>query len=517
MKTEEIIYKPFKTAKKKQLKSSDMIPTHLYIYKNAMGENIFCVARYEYIEFGKQKKYIKPWFWAIKDGCFQWISSWLISSGRPLYGLENLIQYPKKTVIVVEGEKCVDIAQELLPQYVFVTSAGGSSASKQTDWSPLNGREVIIWPDKDTAGSKYKNDVVQAAFSYGVKTVHFLMIPNKYPSGFDIADAIEKGWDEERIETFIKDNIKAAKKLSVLSLEELYDYKIRERKFYYPWLRAGSLNMVYARRGLGKTFFALGLVTALIQGNDFLNWKNKNRTGVLYIDGEMALTDVRTRLQMFLPKLKDTEPLELLSHEELYLTEERDLILTNREIIEHIKEYLLSNKDIKLVVLDNLSCLFPSLDEDTRKDWMEVVHPFLIWCRNNNISVLIVHHANKKGEQRGSSAKEDILDIVIELSPIPDVELQEGASFYVEFKKNRMITPNEVPALEVKLNKDGSWEYKEKEKAAEDMLYQLVLEGVESVSAAAEMMNLSEGHVSKLKKRLTQKGLLKNVRQLVLA
>lgn len=68
---------------------------------------------------------------------------------RPLYGLDRLAARPDAPVLVVEGEKTADAAQALFPDFVAITSPGGSHAAHRADWSPLRGRDVTVWPDHD--------------------------------------------------------------------------------------------------------------------------------------------------------------------------------------------------------------------------------------------------------------------------------------------------------------------------------------------------------------------------------
>jgi hypothetical protein len=69
----------------------------------------------------------------------------------PLYNLPAIAK--AEAVVVVEGEKCADI----LNKYGFcaTTSAGGAKNARSTDWTPLAGKRVILWPDNDTEGRRY--------------------------------------------------------------------------------------------------------------------------------------------------------------------------------------------------------------------------------------------------------------------------------------------------------------------------------------------------------------------------
>ena len=75
---------------------------------------------------------------------------------RPLYGLDHLVLRAAAPVLVVEGEKAADAAAKLFPDHVAVTSSGGSNAAGKADWSPLAGRQVVIWPDRDAPGPRLR-------------------------------------------------------------------------------------------------------------------------------------------------------------------------------------------------------------------------------------------------------------------------------------------------------------------------------------------------------------------------
>lgn len=79
---------------------------------------------------------------------------------RPLFKLSELSAPGGRRVYVVEGEKCVDavVGLGLAPA---TTSAAGSSAAHQSDWSPLAGRDVVILPDADETGRQYAAKVAE--------------------------------------------------------------------------------------------------------------------------------------------------------------------------------------------------------------------------------------------------------------------------------------------------------------------------------------------------------------------
>jgi hypothetical protein len=66
-------------------------------------------------------------------------------------------------------EKAADAATRLLPGFVVVASPNGAKSAAKADWTPLRGRDVIIWPDADAAGLEYAQTVVKYLGAAGVR------------------------------------------------------------------------------------------------------------------------------------------------------------------------------------------------------------------------------------------------------------------------------------------------------------------------------------------------------------
>ncbi len=114
-------------------------------YRSADGELLACVYRYDTPE-GKQ---YRPWDVASRQT--------RMPDPRPLYHLPAVAK--ADTVVLVEGEKCADALMHI--GIVATTAMGGAATSlAKTDWSPLAGKTVIVWPDNDEAGARYANAVI---------------------------------------------------------------------------------------------------------------------------------------------------------------------------------------------------------------------------------------------------------------------------------------------------------------------------------------------------------------------
>jgi putative DNA primase/helicase len=307
--------------------------------------------------------------------------------------------------------------------------------------------------------------------------------------------------------------------VNALSIGELMALDLPERPRHLPWLREGGLAMIYGPRGLGKTFFSLGLGLSLVTGEPFIRWTVTKPVGVLIIDGEMMLTDLRERITRML-STKPAAPLQIISHEVVFENQERDLDFGSEHWQKALEAHLEDNPDIKVIILDNLSCLLPSIREDKRDDWSSKVMPWIIRLRRRGISLVIIHHAGKGGDQRGTSSREDQLDTVIKLSPLPDADPTRGAQFRVSFSKSRGCYGSEVEDIEAYLTEiDGvpEWTWSIVEESNSQRLLNLIRDGVDNVTDAAVELDLTKGAVSKLKKKLVTNGDLKPGAKLVLA
>jgi putative DNA primase/helicase len=184
-------------------------PAGVWTYRNAAGDALGHVCRFNFPD-GK-KEFLPLTLWQGEHGVkWEW-KNW--PAPRPLYGLDKLAARPDATVIVVEGEKCADAAAEVFPRSVVVTSPGGSSAANKTDWTPLAGRRVMIWPDADAAGDKYAREVVAAlrvADAAEIRIVDAASLAATTVTGE--TRETSKGWDvaEGLAEGFTPDDLRKA-------------------------------------------------------------------------------------------------------------------------------------------------------------------------------------------------------------------------------------------------------------------------------------------------------------------
>jgi putative DNA primase/helicase len=96
--------------------------------------------------------------------------------------------------VLVEGEKCADA---LIRQGIVATTAmnGAKAPVDKTDWTPLAGKAVLIWPDRDAPGWDYAEAAARACVAAGCRSVAILVPPTDKPEKWDAADASVEGFD----------------------------------------------------------------------------------------------------------------------------------------------------------------------------------------------------------------------------------------------------------------------------------------------------------------------------------
>jgi 5S rRNA maturation endonuclease (ribonuclease M5) len=155
----------------------------------------------------------------------------------PLYNIPRLNIGGKKGLVVVEGEKCVDALREL---GIPATTALSSTSVSQTDWSPIYGRDVVIWPDNDKVGYKYAN-AVERLLSPHCKVTQ--VKPDSLGLGEkeDAADYIERGNGSDAIRAILREASKHTPAQGVLQyIDGMIDGSIRAVDWPWPMLHRYS-------------------------------------------------------------------------------------------------------------------------------------------------------------------------------------------------------------------------------------------------------------------------------------
>ncbi len=275
--------------------------------------------------------------------------------------------------------------------------------------------------------------------------------------------------------------------LRAVTVQELAAMRFKPRTVVLaPFLHSQDLCMVYAPRGVGKTHFCVAAAFAIATGTAFAKWSAPTPRKVLYLDGELPGVVMQKRLMQHCP---DVEPAvgylrvftpDLLPDDELM----PDLsTASGQAAIDGMVG------DAEVVFVDNLSAWARTGRENEAESWLPVAD-WLLRLRRRGVAVVLVHHAGKGGQQRGTSKREDLLDVVIGLSRPKDYDPTQGAVFVAEFTKARNLLGDEAESIELALVGDedrAEWTYRTVEVSTYERVVALAKEGLTQGEIANEL------------------------------
>lgn len=189
-------------------------PSKVWIYKNTESLPLMVLYRFDLgpDENGVPRKVFAPLTWCKGESdTHQW--RWQgLPEPRPLLHLDQLAQRPTAPVVVSEGEKSADAAAQLLPGHVATCWLNGTNSWRKTDFSPLIGRDVLLWPDNDAPGASCMVALADHLRELGAASVRILTLTvfskrpgldgqvptfaegGEWAEGDDADDALAKGW-----------------------------------------------------------------------------------------------------------------------------------------------------------------------------------------------------------------------------------------------------------------------------------------------------------------------------------
>lgn len=293
-------------------------------------------------------------------------------------------------------------------------------------------------------------------------------------------------------------------RLVVVDAGQLLSLDLPPREYILnPVIPRQGLAMLYAPRGAGKTFVALSLAYAVASGQGVFRWQAPKPRPVLYLDGEMPANTMRERLAAIVAGYEQEMPgpewLRFITPDLQGLGARMPNLATpegQAAILPHLE-------GVDLVVVDNLATLARAGRENDAEGWLPV-QEWMLGLRQRGLSVCMIHHAGKGGQQRGTSSREDVLDTVIALKRPQDYRQEEGARFEVHLEKARGICGEDAKSFEATLENKGSalvWRCRDLEDVRLAQVRALMGEGL-SVREIAEETGIPKSTVQRIKRTL---------------
>ncbi len=309
---------------------------------------------------------------------------------RPLYLLPQLLAQSElgAAVLVVEGERTAHAALAYLPDWSVTTSINGAASPHKSDWTPVEGRAVVVWPDHDAAGGEYAEKVAALCREAGASSISIVAVPADWPEKWDLADELPEGATADTVyELVLKAKLhEPAWAADFLTAEEIMLTPGQPVDWTIEGLLPafGGLSVISGKPKAGKSTLARDLAATITEAGAWFGRKAKQGS-VLYLFHE----DKRPAVEELLPKLGLTHP-ELLR-----------CFFGRRPANEKPQDWLgkiIAHFRPSFVVADTLIRLLQIPDINNYSQAEEALGPLEQMATDLNVHLLLTHHNRKSNE-----------------------------------------------------------------------------------------------------------------------
>lgn len=234
-------------------------PGALHVYTDESGEPLFWRIRLKHPETGE--KWIRP---MRRNGHGFEPGEPAFDEGKPIYRLHEIAGNPDAPVFVVEGESSADALAKL---GVLATTSGGAGSAAAADWSPLAGRDVLVWPDFDEAGQQYGADVAARLRALGcdVRVIDVSAL-GLQPKG-DAVDWLVAHPGATGADVLALSVVEAEGEPPPMLARRLADVQAEPVRWLWPGrIARGKVTVLAGHPGLGKSQLCASLAAVITTG-----------------------------------------------------------------------------------------------------------------------------------------------------------------------------------------------------------------------------------------------------------
>lgn len=313
-----------------------------------------------------------------------------------------------KPLLLCEGEKAAIAAEQIYAGQV-ACHHGGCKGWDKTDWSPIYGRQVYIYPDNDEAGLVFAAEIGQHLKANGCNVI--CCKPHaSLPEKGDLHEANEMNLylSSDELEGYILGS-PADRPRGAFFVEPVS--RIIQQVDEPNWLindviEQESLVSVFGAAKSGKSFVAIAMAAAISSGKEFFGHGVKKKSSVLYIAGE-GLRGIRSRCSVLDDKESLADAPFYISNRTVRINDDADFTA----LIAEIEMIVASHGELNLLVLDTFQRVF-SGNENSSEDVGAFISKLDKLIADYKCCVLIVHHTGhgNSDRARGSSVIPASLD-----------------------------------------------------------------------------------------------------------
>ena len=370
--------------------------------------------------------------------------SWILARPEaplPIYLSDGDTEGP---VLITEGEKAMRGAENLYQGQVCCHHGGVNNWKEgKSDWTPIYGRKVLIWPDNDEAGLKFATEL-KAYLNSKKCQVEIIKIPEDFAEKDDLWDAAANNYFDslESFADYIENNLdrSARGSFELMSIADM-EANIKEPEWLIDQiLERNTIGSIFGSPKSGKSLISLSMMMAISNGTEWFGHSVKQTPVVLFCgEGERSMHKRILAWAKFNEQSVRDNPFRM-SNRPARILDDADFAL----IMQTLKNTYEELGDIGCVCIDTLQRNWGGTgDENSSSDMGKFIQRVDEIKYEFNANVVIVHHSGHvggKSRARGSSVLPSSVDF----------------EFQVDRKDGPDDDPRMYTTIKQTLNKEGA-------------------------------------------------------------
>lgn len=400
----------------------------------------FCVMRFPNEHYIKQK--YAP-FTKIKD---QWVMK-RPGGVLPIYCENNK---PEDYVIINEGEKALLGCKSIYDGDVCTWHGGVNNLDKQ-DWTPLQNRKVIIFPDNDNAGKVCAEELKEKLGQIATEVI-IVKPPREFKDKDDLYDAKVNDFfssSQQFLDYCLNNQIKKRVSFDLIQVNDIMQNMTAPKWVVKDICEEDSVVAIFGQAKSGKSFVTVDMACNIAKGRDWHGHETEQGS-VVYLAGEGMRAISRRFLawqQLNYTSVADA-PL-LISTRGARLLDDKDHQLL-KDTIDRTQD---ETGKVKMIVVDTLQRNFGQGNESSTEDMSAFIERIDDLRDTYSTCICIVHHSGHatNSRARGSSVIQASVDWEYRVA-----RTNLGSDMFVEFtqtlvKDGKPMMPKNFKFIEQKL------------------------------------------------------------------
>jgi len=370
-----------------------------WLYHDASAKEVLVVVRYQLADGSKSYRQFSKFDtgWKAKG----------IEKNCPLYRLPEILRAGKDELIVLcEGEKTADAARGL--GYVATTSCQGAHSPGKTDFGPLTGHNVVIFPDNDESGEGYRAKLLGLLSQHSpLPIVRVVPLPG-LPDKGDFYDFVEAraGKSKEEIRAEVDALIAATKPVELIGPEGMLEVvcaaNIQPEPLVWLWpgrIPGNKLTLIVGEPGEGKSLVTLDLAARISSGRELPGDVDHNPA----LPGDIILMsfeddDADTTVPRLMAAGADLNRVHIIKTVKLKDAKtgkiKQDVFKVERDLSK-LDAHIRQTPGCKAVIIDPVLVASGKSDANNASEVYSLLAPLNMLAATHKIAVIGVAHFNK--------------------------------------------------------------------------------------------------------------------------